>query len=518
MSSSAPVSPTSAALAVLADVARRLAAGDDLVARVADILERLREEFEAEESNLWLYGATGLVCAAQAGSTESSPDEVSAALEDEAGAHALVARRLASGAERLGALTMRPGRALSSEEHRVLDIVAGLLANELAHAEAQHRLRAEVDARARQIDSERRFTEKIIDSLPVGLYVIDREYRVRAWNRNRETGHQGVARDQALGRSIFEVLHRQPEASLRKEFDAVFASGRMQQFHIESGSAGSARMYRITRIPMRLGDGPASHVISIGEDVTDWTQAQERFAQSEKLAALGQLAAGVMHEINNPMATIATCADGLKHRLDDLRQGGCEVPPQADEFTRIIENEVHRCKRIVDGLLDFSRPKSAAKELVEIGAVIQRTIFLVKHHKSFKRIQVHTMLDGDVERVSGNFEQLIQVFMALLLNAADAMTGAGTITIRTRRGISRGEAVVAEVIDEGHGIARADLARIFEPFYTTKPPGRGTGLGLSICYSIIAEHGGRIEVDSALGAGSTFRILLPAPEPVSAQA
>ena len=99
--------------------------------------------------------------------------------------------------------------------------------------------------------------------------------------------------------------------------------------------------------------------------------------------------------------------------------------------------------------------------------------------------------------------------MALLINAADAMNEKGTITIRTRRGISKSEGLIAEVIDEGHGIARTDLPKIFEPFYTTKPPGRGTGLGLSICYSIIAEHGGRIEVDSALGAGSTFRITFP---------
>jgi signal transduction histidine kinase len=133
----------------------------------------------------------------------------------------------------------------------------------------------------------------------------------------------------------------------------------------------------------------------------------------------------------------------------------------------------------------------------------------VKHHTRFKRIQVHTLLDADIERTPANAEQLVQVMMALLINAADAMNGQGNLTIRTRRGISKGEAVVAEVIDEGQGVPRNELPKIFEPFYTTKPPGRGTGLGLSICYAIIEDHHGRIEVDSALGAGSTFRILLP---------
>jgi two-component system NtrC family sensor kinase len=120
------------------------------------------------------------------------------------------------------------------------------------------------------------------------------------------------------------------------------------------------------------------------------------------------------------------------------------------------------------------------------------------------------VLGEQLSLVSGNREQLTQVFMALLINAVDAMDAQGTITIRTRRGRGSREAVVAEVIDQGVGISRADTSKIFEPFFTTKAPGRGTGLGLSICYGIISDHGGRIEVDSTPGSGSTFRILLPA--------
>jgi two-component system, NtrC family, sensor kinase len=127
-------------------------------------------------------------------------------------------------------------------------------------------------------------------------------------------------------------------------------------------------------------------------------------------------------------------------------------------------------------------------------------------------MHLETQLDGQLARVHANREQLVQVFMALMINAVDAMAEQGTITIRTRRGRGAREAVVAEVVDEGVGISRGDASKIFEPFFTTKAPGRGTGLGLSICYGIIADHGGRIEVDSTPGAGSTFRILLPAEE------
>ena len=186
------------------------------------------------------------------------------------------------------------------------------------------------------------------------------------------------------------------------------------------------------------------------------------------------------------------------------------MPAESADYLAIVDQEVHRCKRIVNGLLEFSRPKPAVKELVDVNDVIERTLFLLKHHASFKKMQIELDLDRSLGPVvSGNPEQLIQVFMALLLNATDAMEESGRISLRTRRADGKDPGVVAEVSDEGHGIKRPDLQKVFEPFFTTKPPGRGTGLGLSICYGIIAEHGGRIEVDSRVGRGSTFRIMLP---------
>jgi two-component system NtrC family sensor kinase len=148
--------------------------------------------------------------------------------------------------------------------------------------------------------------------------------------------------------------------------------------------------------------------------------------------------------------------------------------------------------------------------MVDLNEVIEKTLFLLKHHSSFKKMSIELDLDR-VGRpaVEGNAEQLIQVFMALLLNATDAMGDQGRVGLRTRAAANPGDMVIAEVTDEGHGIKRQELQKIFEPFFTTKPPGRGTGLGLSICYGIVAEHGGRIEVDSLPGQGSTFRIFLP---------
>jgi two-component system NtrC family sensor kinase len=414
----------------------------------------------------------------------------------------LLAQILDAARHTLGAPALAPPSARTQTEHAFLSTVADILAPVLKQAASAQQLETEVIERTRQIDRERRMTARIIDSLPVGLYVIDREYRISVWNRKRETGMQGVSRDDAIGRTIFEILHRQPASVLRREFDEVFATGRLQTFQMESRASGEMRTYRISKIPMRLDDGPVTHVITVGEDVTDWREAQERFAQAEKLAAIGTLAAGVMHEINNPLATIAACAESLELSLTD-------PPPALHDGLRLIQSEVARCKGITDSLLDFSRPKATDKTLVDVNAAIERTLFVLKHHTRFKKLTVETDLDGSLGPVVlANEEQLVQVFMALLLNAMDAMREQGTIELRTRRSDDT-HSVVAEVVDHGEGIRGADLPKIFEPFYTTKAPGRGTGLGLSICYAIVAEHGGRIEVDSTPGEGSVFRIVLP---------
>jgi two-component system NtrC family sensor kinase len=271
---------------------------------------------------------------------------------------------------------------------------------------------------------------------------------------------------------------------------------------MESRASGETRTFRISKIPMRLDDGPVTHVITVGEDITEWREAQDRISQAEKLAAIGTLAAGIMHEINNPLATIAACAESLELAEPD-------PPGPLFDGLRLIQSEVRRCKGITDSLLDFSRPKSADKSLVDVNAAIERTLFILKHHSRFKKLGVRLELDPSLGPVVlANEEQLVQVFMSLLLNAVDAMREQGTVELRTRWGEGAGS-VLAEVVDHGEGIRRADLPKIFEPFFTTKAPGRGTGLGLSVCYAIVAEHGGRIEVDSTPGEGSVFRIVLP---------
>ncbi len=389
---------------------------------------------------------------------------------------------------------------------RTLGIVADVLSPYLASAELSSDLAGEVAVQSREIEEHRRFTSLIIDSLPVGLYVVDRNYRIQTWNRKRETGTQGLRRDAVVGRPVFEVLTRQPAAQLRADFDRVFTTGEIQQREMVVTVGGETRYYRLSKIPMRLEGDEISHVITIGEDVTEWQTIQAQITQSEKLAAVGQLAAGVMHEINNPLATISACVAAIQGRLPD---GGWKGSEAVSEYLDIIDKEVDRCTRIVDGLLDFSRPKGKSKGPVSLNQLVADTLFLMKHHQRFKHFQVVLDLDPGEPQATGNSEQLIQVLMALMLNSVDAMEEGGTLTLRTAAGRGRVDEVVVEVEDNGVGIPRADQSKIFEPFYTTKPPGRGTGLGLSVCYGIVEDHRGRIEVDSAPGRGSIFRVHLP---------
>lgn len=505
-------------LQVLAEVAGVLAAGVDSQETLASIVAALRRGLSLRRCRLWLRTPDG----ARYTAVTTPGDEVElpgyaapVAAWLQQGAHReaipggmLLRLPLVHEDESLGVLEVivPPGR-FEGMAHDVLVVVAQILAPVIAATELSQDLASEVALSTREVESQHTFVAKIIDSLPVGLYVIDRAYRIRAWNRKRETGTQGVSREEAVGRVVFEVLDRQPRDLLKREFDRVLDTGEIQQMEMESQASGESRYYRITKIPMRLDDDHISHVITIGEDVTEWRRAQQRLAQTEKLAALGQLAAGVMHEINNPLATILACTEALSLRTEDL-------PPAerhgSAEYLNIIDAEVQRCRRIVDRLLEFSHPRTSGKRAVDMNELIEQTLFLLKHHDRFKRLAVARELSAGLPRVTADPEALVQSFMVLMLNAMDAMEGRGTtLTVRTRLNPRRADELLLEFIDTGGGIKQEDLSKIFEPFFTTKPPGRGTGLGLSICYGIISDHRGRIEVETQPGVGSNFKVFLP---------
>ncbi len=409
----------------------------------------------------------------------------------------------------------RSARTFSADDHKLLGAVAQQLSLAIRNTELYRQtkdtsinLAVEVAHRTQEIEEQKRFTEKIIDSLPVSLYVVDRDMRIVAWNRSREIGGLGASRDEVLGKNVFTVLARQPRRQLEDEFIRVFRSGEIVRMEQDSWSDGQRKVWKIGKIPMRVDNAEVTHVITVGEDVTEQKKMNEAVIHAEKLASIGRLAAGVVHEINNPLATIAACAEALSARVDEMQHE--EMNDDFSEYLKIIRDEAFRCKSITNSLLEFSHQRQAEKTSADINQVIDQTLLLIKHHPKLGKSRIVKNLDYGITPVQVNEGQMKQIFIALISNAYDAMGAQGTLTISTSASSSTtGPKVCAEFSDTGCGIPASHLPKIFDPFFTTKPLGRGTGLGLSVCYGIVSEHGGTIEVDSTEGEGSTFRIMLP---------
>jgi C4-dicarboxylate-specific signal transduction histidine kinase len=228
---------------------------------------------------------------------------------------------------------------------------------------------------------------------------------------------------------------------------------------------------------------------------------QEQLVQSGKMAAAGRLAGGVAHELNNPLGGILgfTQAALLDTKEDD----------QIYKDLKAIEEAALHCKEIVSGLLNFSCQTKGEFKEVDVNKAIEATLGLVNHQTKLQNIEIVKDLSSRLSKVTGNFNQLQQVFLNMVTNARDAMHEGGKLFITTRN-IARGKKVEATFLDTGSGIPEEHMDKLFEPFFTTKEPGKGVGLGLSVSYGIIKDHGGEIEVRNRKGGGVEFRIILPA--------
>jgi PAS domain S-box-containing protein len=228
--------------------------------------------------------------------------------------------------------------------------------------------------------------------------------------------------------------------------------------------------------------------------------AQQQLAQSEKMASLGQLAAGVAHEINNPLTGILMYSSMV---LEHLEPGN----PLRKDLECVIE-DANRCKEIVKSLLVYSRSTDSRRQIIHINKLVEQSFRLTRDQKIFRNISIHKELDDEMMLINVDTNKLSQVIINLIINAADAMGGRGELTVRTYRNKSA-QKVFLEIADTGPGIAGENLNKIFDPFFSTKPKGKSTGLGLSIAYGIVEEHGGRISVKQTGPEGTTFLLELP---------
>ena len=245
--------------------------------------------------------------------------------------------------------------------------------------------------------------------------------------------------------------------------------------------------------------------IILVDDITERVSLEAQLTQADKLSSIGLLAAGVAHEINTPLAVISSYAQMLSKQL----KGDTRLTPVLDKITQ----QSFRAAEIANGLLNFSRTSSTEFSSTDLNQVIRDTLSLLEHQFKTAQVLVDLDLDSDLPLIHGNSGKLQQVFLNLLLNAKEAMQGGGRLRVATMAD-DHGKYITALVSDSGSGIAPEHLKRIYDPFFTTKTmprPGdrRGTGLGLSVSYGIIQEHAGKIHVESAVGAGTTFHLEFP---------
>ena len=398
----------------------------------------------------------------------------------------------------------RDVHAFSDSDEELLLALADQAAIALEHARLYAELESMVAERTRELDAQKRFVEVVLETLPLGVFVLDAEVGVVRANREgvRVLGCEPGAR------ASFAALFGPGTAGTVEAFvrDA-FATRRDAALEVEVALAGETKIFRLTRAPVEPTEASAPHAVVLVEDVTRAKRLERQMLLTERLTTAGRLAAGVAHELNNPLATIAGCAESLRERLTERELTNTSELTDFPHYLGLIEEEAFRCKEITGTLLQFVRDPGSQRAPTDLNALVLRTTELLSHQSRFAEGRFATELDPALPPLAVNEGQLRQVFIALASNALEAMEGRGRLTVRSR--LHRGE-VEVEFEDEGPGVPDEILSRIFDPFFTTKPPGQGTGLGLAIAQGIVTDHGGRIEVTSRPGKGSLFRVVLPA--------
>jgi PAS domain S-box-containing protein len=354
-----------------------------------------------------------------------------------------------------------------------------------------------------RLHQQQEFARRLVDCFPDMILALDCSGTITFASPNIKE-NLGYELGQGFQDDIRGAVHEEDVPSLTEAFRSL-VEGRQSFLALEfrvRHRDGEWRMIRAHLSPLQDEHGEIEGVVSSGRDVTNLKRLEAQLIQSEKLAAMGQMLAGVAHELNNPLTAIL----GVTELLRD-RKGSDEVTHRQSD---LAHRQARRAVRIVQNLLDFSRPASPQKKLLDVASVLERALQLHEHSLRRHKIVVDYHAEPTLPPVLGDANQLVQVFLNLVVNAEQAICEvheSGRIQVRASAASGR---VVVVVQDDGAGIRAEDRARIFDPFFTTKRPGGGTGLGLSICASIIREHAGTIEVESLPVGGSAFAVSLPA--------
>jgi len=407
---------------------------------------------------------------------------------------------------------------LSSDDVDLLITLSGYVGIAIENARLYHSLQRKAEEYERLKD----FSENIVESINVGILAVDLEDRVGSWNTQIER-LTGVVREKAIGRPLRELfptelcekfdearaetgVHNIYKFTFRPRSVAAVAARANGNGGLANGAANGAALAEEPReailnlaiAPLVSKDMERIGRIIIFDDITDRDELERRLVQADKLSSIGLLAAGVAHEVNTPLAVISTYAQMLAKQIS----GDSTQSKLLDKIAR----QTFRASEIVNSLLNFSRTATTELTELDLNRLIRETVTLIEHQLSKAAVRAEFQFEDPLPPIRGNTGKLQQVFLNLFLNARDAMERGGLLTIRTW---SDDASVYVEVRDTGEGISAEHLARIYDPFFTTKAAKKGTGLGLSVTYGIVREHGGDIEVESQPGEGTRFQLGFP---------
>jgi two-component system NtrC family sensor kinase len=415
----------------------------------------------------------------------------------------------------LGSSRTTEGDFLSSDDIELLIT----LSNYVAIAIENSSLYSSLQHKADEYERLKEFSENIVESINVGVLAVGLDDRVESWNSQIEK-LTGIRRAEAMGQRLCELfsddlcqkfaevdgnsgIHNVYRATLRQRIPAALAESRLNRDRglelVTPPAAARESIVNLAIAPLISKDRQQIGRLIIFDDITDREELERRLVQADKLSSIGLLAAGVAHEVNTPLAVISTYAQMLSKQV-------AEDEPKARLLDKIAK-QTFRASEIVNSLLNFSRTSPTEFLKTDINKVIRETGSLVEHQFQNAGVAVDLGLAENLPPIRGNAGKLQQVFLNLFINARDAMSGGGSLHVRSW---SDSGVVHVEVRDSGQGIPPEHLSRIYDPFFTTKGAKKGTGLGLSITYGIVQEHKGAIEVDSALGKGTCFRLDFPA--------
>jgi two-component system NtrC family sensor kinase len=351
-----------------------------------------------------------------------------------------------------------------------------------------------------ELHRERDFSGKILSNTQSLILVADTAGLVSY--ANQRWYDAGFEQRELVGRPLLELAAPGFVRPLAGALQDTLDGQQVDNLELEiMRSTGVAGKFTANLSPMRDEQGNVTGIVLVLTDITDSSILRDKLVHAERMAAVGQLVAGVAHEVNNPLTAILGFAD--------LLMGNSDLPESARKDLRVILQEAQRTKQIVQNLLSVARQVPPQRTAVQLNSVLRRTVQLRSYDFASRGVDVREHLDEDLPEVMGDAHQLQQVFLNILNNAYDAVHEIGRPARIEIMSTKAGDAVEVSFRDNGDGIT--DPGKIFDPFFTTKEIGKGTGLGLSICYGIVKEHGGEILCHNNFGGqGATFIVRLPA--------